>query len=88
MDLNQLYFEHQSSQMLADGGASDETRGAHGRHAIKVAGCISDIQIGLGAAAAASWTAHAARAAASGKAQKAEPDRNTGQSRPPATPEG
>jgi hypothetical protein len=66
LDLNQLYFEHQSQRMKADAATSPECRVVHDRRALEVAERITRVQLGLGAAAAASWTARAAEAAAKG----------------------
>jgi len=61
MDLNQLYFEHQSREMKATAATSPEIRHAHKKLASLIAGEIGQIQHALGAAAAASWTAHESR---------------------------
>lgn len=64
MDLNRLYLEHQSLQMKADAADSFAARTSHTEHAAELAGRIARIQVKLGAAAAASWTALAAKTAA------------------------
>jgi hypothetical protein len=61
MDLNQLYFEHQSRKMKATASTSQEIRDAHEKVASLIAGKIGQMQHAMGAAAAASWTAHASR---------------------------
>lgn len=61
MDLNQLYFEHQSREMQATAAASPEIQAAHRKVASLIAGEIGQLQQAMGAAAAASWTATASR---------------------------
>ncbi|WPZ07614.1 hypothetical protein [Pelagerythrobacter marinus] len=52
MDLNLEYAAHQSALMSADVAGNDDNRVAKLARATRIAGRISDIQHGLGAAAA------------------------------------
>jgi hypothetical protein len=61
MDLNQLYFEHQSQMMKAGSASLAEVRELHERNADILADRIGQMQHVMGAAAAASWTAIALR---------------------------
>lgn len=56
MDLNHKYAEHQRALMGAACAANDDDRLAKLAKASRIAGCISDFQHGLGAAAACAWS--------------------------------
>lgn len=73
MDLNQLYFEHQTQHMKAERAISPELRQAHRLAASQIAGRIGHMQHLMGAAAAAGWTALAARRAVAEKASRQPP---------------
>lgn len=56
MDLNHQYAEHQRALMGADRAANNDDRLARLAIASRIAGCISDFQHELGAAAACAWS--------------------------------
>lgn len=62
MDLNRLYREHQSALLKADEAISFAANALHLERAAELASTIGQIQQRMGAAAAASWTALAAKA--------------------------
>lgn len=61
MDLNQLYFEHQRARMRAKSAISARFRHACLSDAAQLARQIGELQLSLGAAAAAAWTAKGSR---------------------------
>lgn len=57
MDLNRLYFDHQLASSRAETADCDNSRETHSAEAAQLAEEIGKIQLSMGAAAAAAWTA-------------------------------
>jgi hypothetical protein len=64
VDLNQLYFDHQTQLICADGAATADGRRGHQFAASQIAIRIGRRQAWLGAAASGAWMASARQAAA------------------------